>query len=410
MTRVRFPSPAPTRTTQSTGPHLRTAGNSSSATAARDASRPGPKSSRADAKPRAESQAEGAIAIPAEARRRFAARVVAWQRIHGRHDLPWQQRRDPYATWVSEIMLQQTQVATVVPYYRRFLRRFPDVQTLAAASVDEVMQLWSGLGYYSRARNLHRAAITVVTRHAGTVPCEREELARLAGIGRSTAGAIAALAYDKPCAILDGNVKRVLCRYFAIAGDPASGAPESRLWALAEKLVSVRSAAVYTQGMMDLGATVCTRQAPQCGRCPLARDCAARRAGRIEDYPQPRVRTRLRERAVSMLLVWHRGRLLLEKRPAHGIWGGLWSLPEADTADNPAAICALRYGIEAARSTPLACVQHGFTHFRLRIEPWHVEVRSVRNFAAESAAAWFTLEEARAAALPAPIRRILEAK
>ncbi len=304
-------------------------------------------------------------------------------------------------------MLQQTQVAIVISYYERFLQRFPDVRALAAAPLDEVMQLWSGLGYYSRARNLHRAAASVVGQHGGVFPREPADLASLPGIGRSTAGAIAALAYGKSCAILDGNVKRVLCRYFAIAGDPGSNARERRLWALAEQLVPARSADAYTQGMMDLGATVCVRRAPHCVRCPLALDCAAHRSGRIEDYPQPRRRADRRERVVSMLLVRHRRRVLLEKRPEHGIWGGLWSLPEADVAEHPAAICFRRFGVEAARATPLPHVQHGFTHFRLRIEPWQIEVSSLRHFVAEAATAWFTLEEAHAAALPAPIRRIL---
>jgi A/G-specific adenine glycosylase len=350
---------------------------------------------------------EGRVLSP-EKYERFAERIVAWQRSHGRHDLPWQVRRDPYAIWVSEIMLQQTQVATVVPYYLRFMQRFPDVGTLALAPLDEVMQLWSGLGYYSRARNLHRAAMTVAARYAGTLPQGADELASLPGIGRSTAAAIAALAFDRRCAILDGNVKRVLCRYFAITGDAGSGALERELWTLAEDLVPAEAAAVYTQGMMDLGATVCTRRTPQCERCPLAADCIAYRTGRVDDLPQARRRSPQRERAVAMLLLRHRQRIMLEKRPAHGIWGGLWSLPEADADGRPDTFWACQFGLDIVQATPLPVVHHAFTHFRLRIEPWRVELQSLRHFAGEANHAWFGLAAARAAALPAPIRRILE--
>ena len=343
-------------------------------------------------------------------RERFAQRVIAWQEMHGRHDLPWQRRRDPYAVWVSEIMLQQTQVATVIPYYQRFMQRFPDVDSLASASLDEVMQLWSGLGYYSRGRNLHRAAVTVSTEHAGVLPRDPEMLAKLSGIGRSTAAAIAALAFGSPCAILDGNVKRVLCRHFAVAGDPGSGPVERDLWALAEQLVPKTQVDVYTQGMMDIGATVCLRHRPKCAACPLAADCAAHRSGRVNEFPQARSRAPLPERAVAMLLLQHRAEVMLEKRPPHGIWGGLWSLPEADVDQDPLAFCASRFGVSAGEVKALPVVNHGFTHFRLRIQPWHVEVRSLQPEVTEPGTVWLPLQEARGAALPSPVRRILEAQ
>ncbi|RPI41132.1 MAG: A/G-specific adenine glycosylase, partial [Betaproteobacteria bacterium] len=335
----------------------------------------------------------------------FAQRVIDWQGRHGRHDLPWQRSRNPYAVWISEIMLQQTQVATVIPYYQRFLQRFPDVGALASASVDQVMQLWSGLGYYSRARNLHRAANEVAKEHAGVFPHDATSLGKLPGVGRSTAAAIAALAFGSRCAILDGNVKRVLCRYFAVAGDPSSSAVERDLWALAERLVPQAQADVYTQGMMDIGATVCLRQRPKCSLCPLAADCAAHRSGRVDRFPQRRQRAALPEREVAMFVLHHRAEVMLQKRPPHGIWGGLWSLPEADPEHDPVLVCESRFGARAAEVRALPVVKHGFTHFRLRIRPWRIDVRTLAPRAAESGIMWLPLGEARDAALPAPVRR-----
>ena len=218
----------------------------------------------------------------------FSSKIVRWQRRHGRHDLPWQGTRDPYAVWLSEIMLQQTQVATVVPYYQRFRARFPDIASLAAGSEDEVLRLWSGLGYYSRARNLHHAAQLVVERHGGRFPDALADIASLPGIGRSTAAAIAGFAFGARAAILDGNVKRVLARHFLVAGFPGERAVEQQLWALAESLVPARDNAAYIQGLMDLGATVCTARDPQCARCPVRGTCGAHAAGRVAEFPAPR--------------------------------------------------------------------------------------------------------------------------
>ncbi|HAP27431.1 MAG TPA: A/G-specific adenine glycosylase, partial [Achromobacter sp.] len=261
----------------------------------------------------------------------FAPRIVAWQRQHGRHDLPWQNTRDPYRIWLSEIMLQQTQVATVIPYYERFLQRFPDVAALAAASQEDVMPYWAGLGYYARARNLHRCAQEIVRDWDGRFPPTAEAIATLPGIGRSTAAAIAAFSNGERSPILDGNVKRVFTRHFGIAGDPAKREVEQRLWALAHAQVDAAPGldmAAYTQGLIDLGATLCTRGKPACDRCPVADTCVARREGRQAELPTPKVRKAIPERETCMLVLRHKGAFLLQQRPEPGIWGGLWSLPE----------------------------------------------------------------------------------
>jgi len=258
----------------------------------------------------------------------FARRVIDWQRSHGRSDLPWQGTRDPYAIWLSEIMLQQTQVATVVPYYLRFRARFPDLGSLAAADEDAVLRLWSGLGYYSRARNLHRAAQAVVTQHAGAFPRELADIEALPGIGRSTAAAIAGFAFGARAAILDGNVKRVLARHFAIEGFPGERAVEQRLWQLAESLLPAKDIEPYIQGLMDLGATVCTTRAPQCARCPVRASCAALAQNRVAELPAPRPRRVVPHRRTAMLVLRREGDVLLQKRPAVGVWSRLWCFPE----------------------------------------------------------------------------------
>lgn len=273
----------------------------------------------------------------------FAPRIVAWQRQHGRHDLPWQNTRDPYRIWLSEIMLQQTQVATVIPYYERFLQRFPDVAALAAAAQEDVMPYWAGLGYYARARNLHRCAQEIARDWNGRFPPSAEAIATLPGIGRSTAAAIAAFAYGERSPILDGNVKRVFTRHFGIAGDPARREIEQRLWALADAQVEAAPGldmAAYTQGLMDLGATLCTRGKPACERCPVADTCVARREGRQAELPTPKARKAIPERETAMLVLQHQGAFLLQQRPEPGIWGGLWSLPEFDAAGDPLAASA----------------------------------------------------------------------
>jgi len=333
----------------------------------------------------------------------FAARVCAWQRQYGRHDLPWQ-GRDAYAVWVSEIMLQQTQVETVIPYYLRFMARFPDLATLAAASIDEVLGLWSGLGYYARGRNLHRAAQAM----NGGFPSDFAAIAGLPGVGRSTAGAIAALALGERQAILDGNVRRVLCRVFAVEGWPGEAGVQDQLWALAEALLpEAAEIRPYTQGLMDLGATLCTRSRPRCVECPLLDACRAAREGRQADLPQARPRKTVPERAVALLILRHADQILLERRPASGIWGGLWSLPEA-SPDTPTAFIAQRFDAVLDELPEADVLTHTFSHFRLNIHPRRFAVQRWPLQEALPGQIWLALGDMDGAALPAPVRTLLE--
>jgi len=335
----------------------------------------------------------------------FAPRLVAWQQSHGRHDLPWQVA-DPYAIWLSEIMLQQTQVDTVIPYYHRFLARFPDLVSLAAADEDAVLALWSGLGYYARARNLHAAARKIVAEHGGVFPSGFEAIQTLPGVGRSTAAAIAAFAFGARQPILDGNVKRVFCRLFGVDGWPGERAVEERLWALAWQLLPDDDLTAYTQGLMDLGATVCRRSRPDCPCCPFTDDCVANREGRQSELPTPRPRKALPGRETVMLVLLHAGEVLLEKRPGTGIWGGLWSLPECDTEVAAESVTS-RLGIEAEGMQALPDLSHSFTHFRLHIRPCLIGVRHRGQAASEPGRLWLPLAEALEAALPTPVRKIL---
>ena len=332
----------------------------------------------------------------------FADRLVAWQRTAGRHDLPWQNTRDPYRIWLSEIMLQQTQVATVIPYFQRFLARFPTLQALAEASPDVVSEHWAGLGYYARARNLHRCARQIVAVHAGKFPESIAELSALPGIGRSTAAAIAVFAFGSRAAILDGNVKRVLCRHFGVEGFPGLAAVDRELWILAERLAPESAVEAYTQGLMDLGATVCTRSRPRCGDCPLGASCQARLEGRQGELPPPRPRVKLPERRATFMLISDGQRLLLERRPPSGLWGGLLVPPEGDGA----AVLA-RLGLVAGRLQPLPPVRHAFTHFRLTLDPVFCLVQPQPGVG-EPGLTWVPLGEAAKAGVPAPIRKLIE--
>ncbi|MBV8910450.1 MAG: A/G-specific adenine glycosylase [Gammaproteobacteria bacterium] len=333
----------------------------------------------------------------------IAAALLAWHAREGRHDLPWQLDRTPYRVWVSEIMLQQTQVATVIPYYRRFLRRFPDVGALAAAPLDEVLHLWSGLGYYARARNLHRAAVRVMAEHRGTFPDEFAEVAALPGVGRSTAGAILALTRDVRFPILDGNARRVLARWFGVGGASADRSAVKRLWELAERCTPHDRIAEYTQAVMDLGATVCMRRKPLCVRCPLAAGCIARRTGRQHELPAPRRATaRGRRHAFMVVALGGPGSVLLERRPDSGVWGGLWCLPEFSTATAAAAFARNSLGAtEVPR--PLAALEHAFTHFDLTITPLLVHCAAPRDLMEEGTSLWYNTREPAAVGLPAPI-------
>jgi A/G-specific adenine glycosylase len=340
----------------------------------------------------------------------FAAQVIAWQRRHGRHGLPWQGTRDPYRVWLSEIMLQQTQVATVIGYYERFLQRFPDVAALAAAPQDEVLALWSGLGYYSRARHLHRCAQVVVAEHGGRFPARSEQLATLPGIGRSTAAAIAAFCFGERVAILDGNVKRVLTRVLGFDGDLAESAQERALWSQATALLPERGVEAYTQGLMDLGATLCLQRAPQCPICPVHERCRAAQQGDPQRYP---VKTRKLKRGarthVWLWLAW-RERIWLVQRPQTGVWAGLWSLPEYDS---PEAFDTARAGWPGSVE-PLPSFTHVLTHLDWTLHPRRLTLpaRTAASRVAAITAAWpsgrwFGRDEALAAGLPAPLRRLI---
>jgi A/G-specific adenine glycosylase len=364
----------------------------------------------AAAAPAAASAAASAAALVAD----LAGRVVRWQRRHGRHDLPWQGTRDPYRVWLSEVMLQQTQVATVLPYYARFLERFPDVHVLAAAPLADVLAAWSGLGYYSRARHLHRCAQAVVAEHGGRFPRASAALGRLPGIGRSTAAAIAVFCFGERAAILDGNVKRVLARALGFAGDLAAAANERALWDAATALLPKTGVEAYTQGLMDLGAQVCSVRAPRCEACPLRGVCVARASGRPESYPVKSRRNRRARRESVLLWLEHRGRVWLVQRPPRGVWGGLACLPEWPASD-AAAPRSARAPSWPGRGVELPPVQHALTHFDWTLRPlrWTLPARlsaaeRQRIEASLPAGAWFTRAQALASGLPAPVRRLLE--
>jgi A/G-specific adenine glycosylase len=321
--------------------------------------------------------------------------------------LPWQHTRDPYRIWLAEIMLQQTQVATVIPYYQRFLAAFPDLASVAAAPLDRVLELWSGLGYYRRAHLLHRAARVIVTAHGGEFPRDAAAIASLPGIGRSTAAAIAAFAFGARGAILDGNVKRVLARHAGMAGIPGQARFVRALWRRAERLLPARGIEIYTQALMDLGATVCLRAAPRCAACPVTLDCVARRENRIAELPLSRPRKALPERAITVLLLERFGEVLVERRPARGVWAGLWSLPELDAGADAVAHCRTRFAARVAPRPKLPAIEHGFTHFRLTLHPQPCAVHAWPRGAAEPGLLWLPLADVGSAALPAPIKKLL---
>ena len=338
----------------------------------------------------------------------FSASLIQWQQQHGRHHLPWQNISDPYAIWVSEIMLQQTQVSAVIPYYQRFMARFPDIASLAGSDEDEVLRHWSGLGYYSRARNLHAAAQAIMLRHGGIFPQRHADINALSGIGRSTASAITVFAYGQRQAILDGNVKRVLTRCFGIAGWPGQPKVEKQLWELAESLLPTSDIESYTQGLMDLGATLCTRTKPACDACPESENCIARLENRITQLPTPKPRKAVPQRETAMLLLLSANEVLLEKRPSSGIWGGLWSLPEVGVGEDVQMVVRQRLGLEAELLPALPVVTHTFTHFHLHITPLPLRVQKVVLEVCQSGLVWLDREDALGAALPAPIRKILQ--
>lgn len=339
----------------------------------------------------------------------IASRLLRWFDIHGRHDLPWQHPRTPYRVWVSEVMLQQTQVQTVIVYFERFVRALPSLRALARADEDRVFALWSGLGYYRRARNLHRAAKFCVEHHGGELPRDFDGLCSLPGIGRSTAGAILALAHNERCAILDGNVKRVLTRYHGLRGDTGERVVEQRLWEFAEQHTPRSRVADYTQAIMDLGATVCTRANPRCRECPLSMDCIAHNEGLTDVLPQRRPRRAVPQRSIVMLLLRDaRGRILLQRRGPNGVWSGLWSLPEAEHPDAACIVAARLASIDHAEVETLTPFLHAFTHYRLAAQPllWR-NVHARRAIADDADLRWCASDEFAQLGLPAPIRKLL---
>lgn len=338
----------------------------------------------------------------------FSARVLEWFDKHGRKNLPWQQSPTPYRVWVSEIMLQQTQVATVIPYFERFMASFPDVQSLADTEQDDVLHHWSGLGYYARARNLHKAAKTVRDKFDGEFPAAMDDVQALPGIGRSTAGAILALSRNERWPILDGNVKRVLARYHAVAGWPGKTQVAKTLWQFAEQHTPNARVADYTQAIMDLGATLCTRSKPACDTCPLNDECAARVAGTQADFPGKKPRKARPQRQTCMLLLQSDGQLYLERRPPSGIWGGLWSFPEVATETELTDWLAERLQSRAEAVTQWPVMKHAFSHYDLDITPLAVRLPQGSRKVADSEARWYRLDELPAIGLAAPVSKLIQ--
>ncbi len=335
----------------------------------------------------------------------FSRCIINWQKLHGRHDLPWQNTIDPYAIWVSEIMLQQTQVTAVIAYYAKFMQRFSSIAVLANATQELVLQYWSGLGYYSRARNLHAAAQTIMADFDGVFPSHFDHIQSLAGIGRSTAAAISTFALQSPQPILDGNVKRVFARHFNIASYTGAPKVSQQLWQIAERENpnQAHDAIAYTQGLMDLGATLCTRNKPKCTICPVNQSCAALALNLVKSLPTPKPRKVIPEKSVTMLVLMHQNpvsfkyEVMLEKRPPCGIWGGLWSLPELASFDDK----------PLQNASQLNTLTHAFTHFKLHITPQLIHVEQHISQVNQAVKIWLSIEEAIAAAIPTPVRKIL---
>lgn len=342
----------------------------------------------------------------------IATILIHWQQKHGRHDLPWQSTKNPYLIWVSEIMLQQTQVKTVIPFYQRFIQAFPTVSSLAEADLNDVLALWSGLGYYTRCRNLHKAACVIVDHHQGIFPHTAVEIQKLPGVGQTTAAAIAAFAYGEVCTILDGNVKRVLARYFGINGYPGSRTTQQQLWEKAEAMLPQKNTRknmpIYTQALMDLGAMICTRHAPQCNQCPLRSQCTAFLERRVSELPTPKPKKNLPSKETVFLLLNYHGKILFEKRVNKGIWEELWCLPEAQKVSNYQNYCAQSLGIEAICIDQLSSpIDHSFTHFKLKMYTQQLQVKRIIQQNNLALVNWVTVDEAFKLAIPTAIRKIL---
>lgn len=342
----------------------------------------------------------------------FSERVLHWHQQHGRKHLPWQRNITPYRVWVSEIMLQQTQVATVIPYFERFMQRFPSINELADADIDDVLHLWTGLGYYARGRNLHACAKLIVNQYGGEFPRSVEALSQLPGIGRSTAGAIASISMGLAASILDGNVKRVLTRYFAIEGWPSSGQVEKQLWVIAEQLTPQKNTATYTQAMMDLGATLCTRSKPNCAICPLQKDCQGFATGNPTQFPHSKPKTQKPSKQTFLLLIKNtQGDFLLEQQPSKGIWGGLWSMPQASTKEMAFAWLSQYFPAVNYNSQLLSPFRHTFSHYHLDISPLLIQLKSSPLKVSETdntKQCWYNPKKPIDIGLPAPIKKLLK--
>lgn len=339
----------------------------------------------------------------------FSDRLLKWYDKYGRKDLPWQQKLNPYRVWISEIMLQQTQVTTVIPYYQRFMEQFPNIISLAKAPLDDVFRLWAGLGYYARARNLHKAAEIIVAEHRGIFPTNYDAVLSLPGIGRSTVGAILSISTQQRYAILDGNVKRVLCRQFAVSGWPGDPNVTQKLWQLSEKVTPLNRVHHYTQAIMDLGATICTRSKPKCDECPVATTCKAKKLKSVTSYPAARPKVEKPIKATQLLLLTdHKQKLiLLEKRPQKGIWGGLWSLPECPVDANVEKWCKKIFKLNIQKSTSLPFFRHTFTHYYLDIHPVLCHINQSNKHSDIKNFFWHSLNKTHRLGVPAPIKRLL---
>ncbi|ASQ45566.1 A/G-specific adenine glycosylase [Legionella clemsonensis] len=339
----------------------------------------------------------------------FSQPLLAWFDQFGRKDLPWQNPRTPYRVWVSEIMLQQTQVKTVIPYFNRFIENFPDLWQLANATEDEVLALWSGLGYYSRARNLHKTAKVICEQHQGVFPWRVEDLVVLPGIGESTAAAIASQAFNLPAAILDGNVKRVLCRYFMIGGWPEQTATKKALWRLANQCMPKQRCADYTQAIMDLGAICCTTRTPDCTHCPLHATCLARLQNQVSQYPHKKIKKILPYREEQFLLLHNEeNEIFLEKRPPVGLWGGLWCIPSTEIDRCPEAYIKQTYQFNCLEIKELLRLKHSFSHFHLGIKALSVHTVATKNSVRETAGKWFNPSEVTRLGLAKPVAIIIK--
>jgi len=342
--------------------------------------------------------------------KKFSNRLLGWFNKHGRHDLPWQRDQTPYRVWVSEIMLQQTQVATVISYFERFTKSFPEVVTLANADLDNVLHHWTGLGYYARARNLHKTAKIIVEEGNAQFPLTLDEMIALPGIGRSTAGAILALAREKRHPILDGNVKRVLSRYHGVEGWPGKREVEEQLWFHAESHTPTKSIRNYTQAIMDLGATICMRRNPNCEVCPLSKDCFARKTERQHDFPGSKPKKIIPSRETIFAIIENtKGEVLLQQRPPSGIWGGLWCFPEFSSDESVSDEIEKQYGLNIKQQTEYTSFKHTFSHFHLMIKPVHIKLEGQVNWVNETGmSTWLNPAKDSSLGFPAPVVSLLE--